>query len=408
MDKESYYGHIEYKRYIKITNPLKHDSLVSQLKYRLIEGNGRCVYIIGVEDNGTIYNITNEEYEESIENLKKMCISTNAEIISITKINSSQSLHTENKYYYKITINDIITDNEYRILNILNSDQNNLSIDIVGIDSNNNILKLCDTNSYDLKKQSNHLIYINNISKIDILKHIINYKPHIINYIQNDCDTQIKMNKYIKLFNELKIPIVFYKNLLDDLLEIIKLKSNYSVNLKNILNIFQTLYKGSVLNNTKIYACITNNKIYDENNGLYIYTFKTNTIDQNQNEPVIKKQKLQIDEIYHIYQPVIKVNNDKLISISTLNELTLNNIHICYNNCNCIENGSVIYTDTINYTLSPILDQTLNKKYYQAYYKNEVLKIKFVDDKIVINKKIVLDGNLLIIDIESQFLFINI
>ena len=194
-------------------------------------------------------------------------------------------------------------------------------------------------------------------------------------------------------------------------MEIIKLKKEsnlISINSKNILSIFQTLFKGNILNNSKIYACITNNKIYDENHGIYIYTFKTNTNDQQQNESFIKKQKLQIDEIYHIYQPVIKVNSDKLISISTLNDLTLNNIHICNNNCNCIENGTVIYTDTINYSLNPTLNNTIKNKYYQAYYKNDVLKIKFVDDKIIINKKIVLDENLLIIDIESEFLFINI
>lgn len=413
MDKESYYGHIEYKRYIKITNPLKHDSLVSQLKYRLIEGNGRCIYMIGVEDNGTIYNITNEDYEESLENLKKMCISTNAEIISIKKINSDKGFHTEDKYYYKVIINDIITDNEYRILNILNSSLNYSSIDIVGIDSSNNILKLCDTNSYDLKKQSKYLIYIFNISKIDILKHIINYKPHIINYIQNEYDPQIKIDKYIKLFNDLDISVVAYKNIYtpNNLLEIIKLKKEsnlININSKNILSIFQTLFKGNILNNSKIYACITNNKIYDENHGLYIYTFKTNTNDQQLNESVIKKQKLEIDEIYHIYQPVIKVNNDKLISISTLKELILNNIHICYNNCNCIENGNVVYTDTINYPFIPNQNNRIKNKYYQGYYKNEVLKIKFIDDKIIINKKVVLDENILIIDIESEFLFINI
>jgi hypothetical protein len=411
MDKESYYGHIEYKRYIKITNPLKHDSLVSQLKYRLIEGNGRCIYMIGVEDNGTIFNITNEEYAESIENLKKMCSSVNAEIISTTKINYDKP--TEEKYYYKVIINDIITDNEYRILNILNSSINYSSIDIVGIDSNNNILKLCDTNSYDLKKQSKYLIYINNISKIDILKHIINYKPHIINYIPNEYDLHLMIDKYIKLFNDLDISVVAYKNIYapNNLLEIIKLKKEsnlININSRNILSIFQTLFKGNILNNSKIYACIINNKICDENHGLYIYTFKTNTNDQQQNESVIKKQKLQIDEIYHIYQPVIKVNNDKLISISTLNELILNNIHICYNNCNCIENGNVVYADTINYPFSPNQNKIIKNKYYQGYYKNEVLKVKFIADKIILNKKVVLDENILIIDIESEFLFINI
>jgi hypothetical protein len=400
MDKESYYGFVEYKRYIKITNPLKHNSLVSQLKYRLIEGNGQCVYMIGVEDNGTIYNMSDEDYEESNENLKKMCISANAEIISTKKITQGD------KYYYKIIINDVITENEYRVLNIINAEVDNLSIDIIGIDKNNNILTLDDTNSYDLKKHSNHLIYINNISKIeiskmDILKNIINYKPHIINYMNynNSCLD----NKYNKLFNELDIPIVYYNELSKNIFEIIKLKKeSYQMNIgsKNILTIFQTLYKGNILNWTKIYACITNNKIYDEDKDIFVYNLNLG-----------KKEKLIIDSIYHIYQPVIKINSDKLISISTLNTLTTSDIHICYNDCNCFENETVLYTDTIINKLNDVQIKSLDnitKKYYPGYYKNEVFKVKFIADKIILNKKVVLDENILIIDIESEFLFINI
>ena len=65
MDKESYFGNIEYKRFIKYphtntnTNTRKNrkESLISQLKFRLKEGNGTCIYNIGVDDNGEISDI---------------------------------------------------------------------------------------------------------------------------------------------------------------------------------------------------------------------------------------------------------------------------------------------------------------------------------------------------------------
>lgn len=390
MEKESNYGYIEYKRFIKFFHPQRYGELVCQLRYRLIEGSGRCIYMIGLEDSGSIYNLTNEEYEESLENLKKMCESADAEIISIKQITNGEET------YYKIIINDIITDNEFRILNILEYDIENFTIDIIGIDKNNNTLKLDDTNSYDLKKLSKYIIYICNVSRKDIIRSLLNFKPHSINYSK-------EKDRYLKLFNDLNIP-VFSMNIYDNILDIIKVKKEYPINNTNIFNIFQTLYKGSVLNNTKIYACITND-IIENKDQLYIYNFESNS-------EKIKKQKLIIDEIYHIYQPVTKIKMDKLISISTLNNLTTNDIHICLNKtneeCKCIENKLINFTNIIDLTNFTNLKNSDPKKYYNAYYKNDLLKVKLIDNKIILNKKIVFDKNMLIVDIETEFLFINI
>ncbi|KAK9803002.1 hypothetical protein WJX73_009078 [Symbiochloris irregularis] len=45
-------GCVEYKLRIKDPNPLRFQQLVTQMKYRLSEGNGTCFYYIGVEDSG--------------------------------------------------------------------------------------------------------------------------------------------------------------------------------------------------------------------------------------------------------------------------------------------------------------------------------------------------------------------
>ena len=52
LNKEEYYGNIEYKLYI---NPKKKDRILSQFFFRMREGNGRAFYYIGIHDYGKLY-----------------------------------------------------------------------------------------------------------------------------------------------------------------------------------------------------------------------------------------------------------------------------------------------------------------------------------------------------------------
>lgn len=97
-------GNIEYKRHLW-SNELKSfdtqynirfQQLITQMKYRLGEGNGIAVYYIGIEDDGSIYDITKEERHKSIIVIKKMVLHINAVIDSIIF----------NKNYVKIVIKD--------------------------------------------------------------------------------------------------------------------------------------------------------------------------------------------------------------------------------------------------------------------------------------------------------------
>tara|TARA_B100000401_G_C52120825_1_gene400299 strand:- start:66 stop:410 length:345 start_codon:yes stop_codon:yes gene_type:complete len=58
LDKEEYYGNIEYKLFI---NTKKKDRILSQFFFRMREGYGKAVYFIGVKDNGDLY-ITDMKY----------------------------------------------------------------------------------------------------------------------------------------------------------------------------------------------------------------------------------------------------------------------------------------------------------------------------------------------------------
>jgi hypothetical protein len=58
FDKENDEGNIEYKL---IINKKKTTKLITQFFFRLREGNGKCIYIIGIDDNGFLH-FTNIKY----------------------------------------------------------------------------------------------------------------------------------------------------------------------------------------------------------------------------------------------------------------------------------------------------------------------------------------------------------
>ena len=52
LDKENDEGNCEYKL---IINKKKYINLTTQFFFRLNEGNGRCLYIIGIDNNGFLH-----------------------------------------------------------------------------------------------------------------------------------------------------------------------------------------------------------------------------------------------------------------------------------------------------------------------------------------------------------------
>ena len=378
MEKESYFGNIEYKRYIKYNNKKnRKESLISQLKFRLKEGNGICVYNIGLDDNGDLSNINISDYDESVKNIKEMSILADTNISSIKKINSELN---DDKYYYQITINDNITNDEYRILNITDIQTNN--IDLIGFDSNNNLLKSDDNILYDIKKNSKTLVYIKNqpssYGEINIIKNILTFKPNSI-YFEENYEATFKL---LGLLKKLKIQYKF-SSLFD--IPIYTENENKYNNSKSSITIFQTLFNGNILNNNKIYACITNKNI-DNFDNLYVY----NNGEMN---------KLIINELQHINQPMSNIGINKLVSLSTNLKIT-GDYHICYSN-KCV---TTKYTNIIPYEV----DLELSETEYIGYYKNNVLNVRFYKDYIKLNKNVYLDEKYFIIDIIDYYLLINI
>jgi len=76
--KEKYYGNREYKRHLILEGKNKIyakqlQKRCTQLLFRIREGHGKAVYLIGVEDNG---NTNGLSYSECIESIKNFIIIT--------------------------------------------------------------------------------------------------------------------------------------------------------------------------------------------------------------------------------------------------------------------------------------------------------------------------------------------
>jgi elongation factor 1-alpha len=54
--------------------------IASQMKYRLFQGNGKAIYILGVSDKGDVEGIDEEELEKSILFLEEACENIKAHI----------------------------------------------------------------------------------------------------------------------------------------------------------------------------------------------------------------------------------------------------------------------------------------------------------------------------------------
>ena len=73
-------GNVEYK--LKLVNPSseRFQHLVTQLKWRLSEGQGEAIYELGVSDHGILIGMTDMEFQHSLATLKRMAEYLQAEI----------------------------------------------------------------------------------------------------------------------------------------------------------------------------------------------------------------------------------------------------------------------------------------------------------------------------------------
>jgi GTPase len=101
LEPEKQDGNIEYK--LKLINKTDEriQQLATQMAFRCDEGNGECIYNLGVEDNGLMTGITDEEYMKTMNTLKKVA---NKNKYHIQKISSSDV--ENNRKIYEILVRE--------------------------------------------------------------------------------------------------------------------------------------------------------------------------------------------------------------------------------------------------------------------------------------------------------------
>lgn len=78
-------GNIEYKRNLQRFTRAKFEKYSTQLKYRIIEGNGKAIYIIGINDNGKVYGIKRCNITNTINLVHQMSFNINSYVNQILK-----------------------------------------------------------------------------------------------------------------------------------------------------------------------------------------------------------------------------------------------------------------------------------------------------------------------------------
>jgi len=83
---------IEFKERLLSSIHLKEEKrqhLASQMKFRLENGDGKAIYIIGADDKGNIKGLTELEFEETLNVLRTVATENNAEILKTEKFNEN-------------------------------------------------------------------------------------------------------------------------------------------------------------------------------------------------------------------------------------------------------------------------------------------------------------------------------
>ncbi|KAH0579230.1 GTP-binding protein 2 [Termitomyces sp. J132] len=79
-------GNVEYKLQLLEPSPARFARLVTQLKWRLLEGGGQAYYELGVADSGALVGLPRVELEQSLETLEMMAGEIGASVIVVKEI----------------------------------------------------------------------------------------------------------------------------------------------------------------------------------------------------------------------------------------------------------------------------------------------------------------------------------
>ena len=72
FEPEHDYGNVEYKAHMNRLVGVKRHRYISQIKYRIMEGEGVAYYVIGVRDDGKVIGLPRSNVERSLQTFMKL------------------------------------------------------------------------------------------------------------------------------------------------------------------------------------------------------------------------------------------------------------------------------------------------------------------------------------------------
>lgn len=85
LEPESEYGNVEYKLRLTDPTPERIERLVTQLKWRIREGQGEAILFLGVKDDGIFVGLTSEEIRLSMRTLEQMSSKIGAKLTVVSE-----------------------------------------------------------------------------------------------------------------------------------------------------------------------------------------------------------------------------------------------------------------------------------------------------------------------------------
>ncbi len=201
LEPENHYGYIEYKRTLSNMTSDKFISYCSQMIFRLKEGNNKCIYYIGVNDDGSIYGL-DIPVDDITNIMNNMVLKCNAQISNI-----SIKDYNDKKYIkYDIVKYNDIPENRIIVLGDQNTGKStfisNLLFDLIddfnGKSKKYLVNNISYINFYPIGIDMNNMI-INNYNNNDDLDQIKDNSDNIIYFVDLNDNLLKNSHKYINM-----------------------------------------------------------------------------------------------------------------------------------------------------------------------------------------------------------------
>jgi GTPase len=435
--EENENGNIEYKLRIDTKNENSIKKFKTQMTWRLsegyeIDGNENAFYVIGIYDDGSLGNLSEEDLDknilifqniinelnfEIIESLKTKINSSYVYLVHITKINISKNISEKNvviigdpqsgkttlisKICYNADIKKNIFKHYHEKLTGITTD---IKKEIIGI-KNDKVINYNDYNCWeDIYNVSSNLINIFDIPVIN-MKNTINYLLSInINYCIIISKTNIH-SKEVKFYENLckyfninykifysKDLIEFDKKLFNDIfINLSTTKYSYFNDILNNHTMFRILESYDIPEKKNIVSGIQINKSINIGDILYIV-----------NNTDITKIKIKSIHIKNINYKSIKQNESGCVCFDIIDDIKKYHYKI---------NKNTYITDTLNESIKKIVLKDLlniNGKHFCRIYNannNYNLILDINNNTIEFEKELILTDKKIIIEINNNFYF---